>query len=195
MVLCSLRHDAVDLADMDLDGDLDVIANMYYDYNDYRMEYLRNDGAGTTWVLTKIDSVLPVGLPVGTPHLVDVENDGDADLFVLTNDGDLYFVENLTYTNIVSESPALSRNFHLHQNYPNPFNPSTTIEFDMPKTSEVTLKIFNILGEEVATLLSASLLSGSHSVEWDASSLASGVYLYRLKAEDYVETRKMILMR
>ncbi len=69
-----------------------------------------------------------------------------------------------------------------------------TIEFSLPKTSEVALKIFNILGEEVATLLSASLLSGSHAVEWDASRFASGVYLYRLKAGDYIETRKMVLM-
>jgi hypothetical protein len=83
----------------------------------------------------------------------------------------------------------------LYQNYPNPFNPTTTIEFDLPKTSEVTLKVFNILGEEVATLLSASLLSGSHSVEWDASNLASGVYLYRLQAGDFIDTRKMVLMK
>jgi hypothetical protein len=85
--------------------------------------------------------------------------------------------------------------FILDQNYPNPFNPSTTIEFDLSKTSEVTLKVFTILGEEVATLLSASLFSGSHSVEWDASNLASGVYLYRLQAGDYVETKKMVVMK
>ena len=87
------------------------------------------------------------------------------------------------------ETPCLT------QNYPNPFNPSTTIEFDLPRTSKVSVKIYNIIGEEVATLLSASLLSGSHSVDWDASNLASGVYLYRLQAGDYVETRKMMLMK
>jgi aminopeptidase N len=85
--------------------------------------------------------------------------------------------------------------FYLYQNYPNPFNPSTTIEFDLPKSSQVTLKIYNIIGEEVNTLLSASLLSGSYKYEWDGSNLASGVYLYRLEAEGYVETRKMVLMR
>jgi hypothetical protein len=105
----------------------------------------------------------------------------------------------------------IMKNFFLQQNYPNPFNPSTTIEFDLLKSSEVTLKIFNILGEEVATLLSTFLLSGSYSYEWDASNLASGVYLYRLQAGDpskstgqgpsqstghgFVETRKMVLMR
>jgi hypothetical protein len=83
----------------------------------------------------------------------------------------------------------------LHQNYANPFNPSTTIQFDLPKTSNVTLKIFNILGEEVATLASDRLSTGSYSYEWDASNLASGLYLYRLEAGDYVETKKMVLMR
>jgi hypothetical protein len=97
--------------------------------------------------------------------------------------------------NINKREVKVISEYHLSQNYPNPFNPSTNIEFDLPKTSKVTLKVFNILGEEVATLLSASLLSGSHSVEWDASNLASGVYLYRLQAGDYVETRKMVLMR
>ena len=71
----------------------------------------------------------------------------------------------------------------LYKNYHHPFNPTTTIEFDLPKTSEVTLKVFNILGEEVATLISASLPSGSHSIEWDASNLASGIYLYRIETE------------
>jgi hypothetical protein len=85
--------------------------------------------------------------------------------------------------------------FALLQNYPNPFNPVTTIEFDLPKSSHVSLKIFNILGEEVATVVSDRLSAGSHSYEWDASNLASGVYLYRLQAGNYVQTRKMILMR
>jgi hypothetical protein len=98
-------------------------------------------------------------------------------------------------TGIKNNMLKSSDGFRLYANYPNPFNPTTTIEFDLPKTSKVTLKVFNILGEEVAILLSASLLSGSHSVDWDASNLASGVYLYRLQAGGYVETRKMVLMR
>jgi hypothetical protein len=83
----------------------------------------------------------------------------------------------------------------LYQNYPNPFNPTTAIEFNLPRSSEVTLKIFNLLGEEVTTLLSAFLPAGSHVYEWDASDLASGIYLYRLQAGDYVETRKTVLTR
>ena len=83
----------------------------------------------------------------------------------------------------------------LSQNYPNPFNASTNIEFRIPKSEFVTLKIYNLVGEEVCTLLSASLLSGFHSFEFDASDLASGVYVYQLLAGSFVETRKMILLR
>ena len=86
--------------------------------------------------------------------------------------------------------------FRLKQNYPNPFNPSTTIQFDLPKTSEVSLKVFNILGEEVVTLVSDRLSAGSYSYEWSRTAgIASGVYLYRLEAEGFVQTRKMILIK
>ena len=99
------------------------------------------------------------------------------------------------YVTSVEGIDIFPNNYALYQNYPNPFNPSTIIEFDLPKTSEVSLKIFNILGEEVATLVSDRLSHGSYSYEWDASQYASGVYLYRLHAGDYVETRKMVLIR
>ena len=93
------------------------------------------------------------------------------------------------------EISSRPKEFHLNQNYPNPFNPSTTIQFDLPKTGQVTLKVFNVLGEELATLVSNRLPAGSYSYEWDASSLASGVYLYRLQAGNYVKTRKMVMMK
>lgn len=95
-------------------------------------------------------------------------------------------------------------NFALYQNYPNPFNPGTTIEFDLPRTSKVILKIYNILGEEVTTIVSEELNAGSYSYEWSRpAGVASGVYLYRLKAGDpsqsnghgFIETKKMVLIR
>jgi len=85
--------------------------------------------------------------------------------------------------------------FELFQNYPNPFNPNTTIEFALPHTEFVFLKIYNILGEEVATLVSAKLPAGKHKYEWDAGELASGVYLYKFEAGDFVEVKKMVLMK
>jgi hypothetical protein len=83
----------------------------------------------------------------------------------------------------------------LTQNYPNPFNPSTTIRYALPERSHVTLAVFNTLGQQVATLAEGEREAGYHEVKFDASSLASGVYLYRLTAGDYVQARKLILLR
>jgi len=85
--------------------------------------------------------------------------------------------------------------FSLKQNYPNPFNPTTTIEFSLPHTEQVTLKIYNILGEEVAALVSEKLPAGKYKYEWDARGLASGMYFYKLEAGDFVQTKKMLLIR
>ncbi len=89
----------------------------------------------------------------------------------------------------------LPREFALRQNYPNPFNPSTTIKYDLSVDSRVTLKVFNILGQEVVTLVSEDQKAGYRSVEWNASNMASGVYFYRLQAESFSEIRQLILLR
>jgi hypothetical protein len=92
-------------------------------------------------------------------------------------------------------SPSVTRDFHLFQNFPNPFNPNTTIEFSLPHAEFVTLKIYNILGGGVATLVSKTLTAGKHKYEWNAGSLTSGIYLYRIQAGYYVQVKKMVLMR
>jgi Leucine-rich repeat (LRR) protein len=96
------------------------------------------------------------------------------------------------------ETPLIFKNFELQQNFPNPFNPITTIQFQVAHISEVSLKIFNILGEEVVTLVSDKLAAGQYTYEWDASRLAgiaSGIYIYQLKAAEFIQTKKMVLMR
>jgi len=85
--------------------------------------------------------------------------------------------------------------FALLQNYPNPFNPSTTIRYQVPVASHVTLTVFDLLGREVATLVDGVEEPGNKSVTFDASNLASGMYLYRLKAGTFVETRKLMVLR
>ena len=85
--------------------------------------------------------------------------------------------------------------FSLSQNYPNPFNPSTTIEFSLPKQSKVALTVYNLLGQEVATLVSATLTAGRYSVPFDASRLSSGSYIYRLTADNVIKTSKMLLIK
>lgn len=86
-------------------------------------------------------------------------------------------------------------NFELSQNYPNPFNPGTTIKFAIPQSSNVTLKIFNALGQEVQTVLNQNMEAGVHSVDFNASELNSGVYFYRLDAGSFSEVRKMTLIK
>jgi len=83
----------------------------------------------------------------------------------------------------------------LRQNYPNPFNPTTTIEYSISNSSLVTLKVYNLLGKEVTTLVNKNQTAGDHVVEFDASNLASGVYFYNIKAENYTVTKKMLLIK
>jgi hypothetical protein len=86
--------------------------------------------------------------------------------------------------------------FSLAQNYPNPFNPTTAMSFQLSAVSEVTLKIYNVLGQEVATLLSNEMMEeGMHEVQFDASGLTSGVYFYRLQAGEFSATKKLLLMK
>ena len=86
-------------------------------------------------------------------------------------------------------------NFQLNQNYPNPFNPSTTISFTLPKSGHVTLKIFNAIGEEVTTIIDGFVEVGSHSFNFNAEGLTSGIYLYRLSTEGVVLTKKMLYLK
>jgi hypothetical protein len=81
------------------------------------------------------------------------------------------------------------------QNYPNPFNPSTNINFTLPNTEFVTLKIYDILGKEVKTIVNEELSAGNYTKIWDANNLSSGVYFYKLTAGKFTETKKMMLVR
>ncbi len=93
------------------------------------------------------------------------------------------------------EESQLPTSYELEQNYPNPFNPSTTIAFALPKPSEVTLKIFDAFGREVATLVEGKLPAGRHEVVLDASPFSSGVYFYRLHAGKFAQTRRLLLVK
>ncbi|MEW5843989.1 MAG: T9SS type A sorting domain-containing protein, partial [Bacteroidota bacterium] len=86
-------------------------------------------------------------------------------------------------------------NYALAQNYPNPFNPTTTINFSLPKTSNVKLEIYSITGELVASLINNIMPAGNHKVTLDASRFASGVYIYRINADQFTQSKKMILMK
>jgi hypothetical protein len=103
-------------------------------------------------------------------------------------------------TGIGEEENDLPKIFVLHQNYPNPFNPFTTIRFDLPKHAHVSLTIYNILGQRIKTLFNGETAAGSHAMMWDGkddtgSHVSSGIYIYKIVTEEFVQTRKMFLMR
>jgi hypothetical protein len=98
-------------------------------------------------------------------------------------------------TSVTLPSAEPPTQWSLEQNYPNPFNPSTTIKYELPRASQVTLSVFDILGREVSVLVNERKNAGSHEVKFDGSALASGVYFYRIHAGDYVATKKLLLMK
>jgi hypothetical protein len=106
------------------------------------------------------------------------------------------------FSTAVSDKPVLRPvSYSLSQNYPNPFNPSTTIEYELPRRSEVTIKIYNSLGQHVKTLISGETVEAApHSIMWDGRDdsggrVSSGVYFYTLRSGDYVSTKKSILLK
>lgn len=95
----------------------------------------------------------------------------------------------------VDDQGPLPSSYSLSQNYPNPFNPTTVISYSIPEKADVTLKVFNLLGQEVATLVNSAQSVGSHEINFNASNLTSGVYFYTIKAGDFTSTRKMMLIK
>jgi hypothetical protein len=96
---------------------------------------------------------------------------------------------------VAAAGGSIPENWALHQNYPNPFNASTAISFALPRDSHVRLDVYNILGQRVATLADEFMDAGEHRVIWSDDSNASGVYFYRLQADDFTATRKMTLLK
>ncbi len=124
-------------------------------------------------------------------------NQSSLSILQLTDDYAQYFFDASIAGSVTS---AKNRNaspgsFALYQNYPNPFNPSTTISYVLPSFGRVTLKVFDVLGREVTTLVDRNGSPGIHSVIFDASKMTSGVYFYRLQAGSSVETGKLLLLK
>jgi len=137
------------------------------------------DGKGTTTELSAY-SYVDMNVPVGTHtyRLKQIDFDGS-----------------FVYSQPVEVTIPAPVAFALEQNYPNPFNPSTRIKFAIPEESDVRLSVYNTLGQEIAEILSARLKEGFHEVGFDAGSLTSGIYFYRLEAEKFVDVKKMIIIK
>lgn len=136
----------------------------------------------------------------------DINDDGFYDIFMVKQfDSNDAFISSRTYafspnSGILPISKEEEQdnvfNYRLSQNYPNPFNPSTNIEFRLPKSMNVSLRVYDLLGREVATLVNDErFTAGSQTINFDASDLASGMYIYRLEAGSFIQTRKMLLIK
>jgi hypothetical protein len=117
-----------------------------------------------------------------------VDSNSSISFRIEDNNGKSY-VRNI---NFVVSAPV---DFELFQNYPNPFNPSTSIKYSIPKSVLVTLKIYDVLGKEITTLVNEKEEAGLHKIEFNPTNLSSGVYFYTLKTEGFLQTKKMILIR
>jgi hypothetical protein len=183
---------SVSVADLDLDNDADVFGAAT---NANRVSWWENNGGNPIqWfnnsILTNYSGAWPV-------FAVDLEADGDTDILTTASTGNkVTLLENTTITvNALDESSNLSENFFLAQNYPNPFNPSTIIKYQIPCLSLVTIKIYDALGNEIVTLVSEEKQAGSYEVQWYSDGLPSGIYFYELRAQDFVDVKKMILLK
>ena len=125
--------------------------------------------------------------------------------------GSIYFVDNntgwavgangliLKYQGVTSIGEErinrIPSEYFLSNNFPNPFNPSTTIRYSIPQSTNVTIKVFDILGNEIETLVNKEKPTGTYELTWYAENLPSGIYFYQLKSDNYLETKKMILLK
>ncbi len=188
------------LADIDEDGDLDLIVGE----RDGNVNLVHNTGTATDpsfELATSNFAGAQIAL-LSTPALTDIDKDGDLDLFVGEEQGQLSFYRNLgSPTSVSSPETELSpETFIVSQNFPNPFNPTTTIQYQLPKSTQVRLVIYNLVGQKVTTLVSQKHSAGIYSVQWDGkddsgNSLASGTYFYKLQADNVTELRRMSLIR
>jgi len=138
-----------------------------------------------------VDPHLTTLLDNGTPIAgIETDFDGDDRNATVPDIG----ADEFTFVGVEDEG-TLPTEFALEQNYPNPFNPSTTFRYSIPQTAKVVIKVFDILGNEIATLMDEEKSVGTYELMWNAASFTSGVYFYQLKSGEFVQTRKMILIK
>ena len=184
------------VADLDNDGDLDIISASV---NDDTIAWYENDGFQDPSFLSKIISTNADG--ACSVFAGDLDNDGDMDIVSASVHDDAITWYESNYNELLSiRNEIIPTNYNLHENYPNPFNPVTILNFDLPEMSNVKLTIFNIIGQEVKIFKIKNVSPGYHSLKWnsknkDGDTLSAGIYFYRLEANHFIKTKKMILLK
>jgi hypothetical protein len=157
---------------------LEATAQSTYKEFVVNLYYTNGDTPDSAWI-----SIVIANTTAGTTHV-----------------GSTFWIDDLIFgaavaTDVKGFGNGVPGEFALNQNYPNPFNPSTMIQFEVPEAQFVTLKVYNLLGQEVATLINSQLGPGKYRTEFDGKNLPSGTYLYRLHAGAFTETKKMVLVK
>jgi len=146
-----------------------------------------SDG-GVTWIDQTPGDYDPRGF-----KSVDMVNDSLG--FLVGNNGGFYRTNTGGISDVQQDDTGINNQFSLSQNYPNPFNPTTTIKFSIPSDNQVSLKVYNVLGKEVASLLNDYISAGFYTADFNASNLSSGIYFYQIKAGSFTATKKMTMIK
>jgi len=191
--------------DYESDGDLDFVAANRTLY-DYGITVFLNDGLGNFTAKPNCFFPFASGFPNGI-IASDFDLDGKTDIAIASSFDSLFVLYNLggfngtTDVDETNQQTFVPAEFSLSQNYPNPFNPSTKIDYTLPSESNVKISVFNILGEKIKELVNNQMSAGNHSVNFNASNLASGIYIYQIEVRtlsgnaNFITAKKMILMK
>jgi sugar lactone lactonase YvrE len=181
-------------------GGLTAVVDVAINPIDHSLYALQHAEFGPPWLnnkgrLFRIQNGVVDTLISGMQRPSGMVFNSNGDLFITSIQNDnIIKVSNLP-VGVEDENNFVADDFSLEQNYPNPFNPSTSIQYQVPSISNVSLKVYDVLGNEVSTLVNEEKPAGSYEVSFDAAGLSSGIYFYKLQAGSLVETKKMILMK
>jgi len=174
--------------DLDKDGDVDIVA-----VGKIPGELVIYQNSNFSWTKIILTNDFYGGEDV---EVLDMDGDEDLDIVSAASSGKLVWWENQTPVGIFDDkNNHTPQKFSLEQNYPNPFNPATTILYQITDLSFVSLKVYDVLGNEIAILVSEEKLTGSYEVEFNATGLTSGIYIYKLIAGSFVQIKKMLLVK
>ncbi len=137
------------------------------------------------------------------PKTWSIDNNVELWVAIFVGNSDNALTSNLTkaeekysiITSVSNDDLEIPTDFRLNQNYPNPFNPNTTIKFSIPKSTGVNLNVYNLVGEKVAELVNEDLAAGNYSINFNSTNLSSGIYFYKIITSDFIESKKMILLK
>ena len=188
--------------DIDGDGDYDILRGRPDDVStsepDASLDFYRNIGSPTDpeFILEEEHFAGINTVNFAEPFLIDIDNDGDLDLFVGDACGGVSFWRNNEVSGVLNDPVYSPVSFSLGQNYPNPFNSSTVIPFTLDQALPVKVAVYNQLGQEVAVLLNRQMTAGSWQINWQANNFSSGVYLITLETNVGIQqTRKVMLVK